>query len=270
MRVKITPRILEIHPSPFLGRVVEFWWLRINWVRLTKPKPGAIILNRTRCSMLTRQLCDAWQKTTLHCLDRLKVIRFEVKVLHTPGDSELLEFLAPPVAKQASGLGSMPFVSLCLSMVGIRPSSSMFTGYAVSLRGDCAIFCHAGSGRVGSVISPGKILWNTPSRLGIEAWPWGGRTVGYTSIEYTRISKRSFFFIEIKPGSIPGSKCLFWVKFLDENTKLYKSPEQLATIYKEHGVDPAAPHVATCGSGEWYAMKSGFSLSRKDVHYSQE
>jgi len=41
----------------------------------------------------------------------------------------------------------------CLSMVGLRPSSSLSTGCVVSLRGDWAIFCHAGSGRVGKVRS---------------------------------------------------------------------------------------------------------------------
>jgi len=39
--------------------------------------------------------------------------------------------------------------SVCLSLAGLRPSSSLSTGCVVSLRGDWAIFCHAGSGRVG-------------------------------------------------------------------------------------------------------------------------
>ena len=38
-------------------------------------------------------------------------------------------------------------------MVGLRPSSSLSTGCVVLLRGDCAIFCHAGSERVGRVWS---------------------------------------------------------------------------------------------------------------------
>ena len=38
-------------------------------------------------------------------------------------------------------------------MVGLWPSSSLSTGCVVSLRGDWAIFCHAGSGRVGRVWS---------------------------------------------------------------------------------------------------------------------
>jgi len=42
-------------------------------------------------------------------------------------------------------------ISHRLSMVELRPSSSLSTGCVVSLRGDWAIFCHAGSGRVGRV-----------------------------------------------------------------------------------------------------------------------
>jgi len=44
-------------------------------------------------------------------------------------------------------------ISHCLSMVELRPSSSLSTGCVVSLRGDWAIFCHAGSRRVGRVRS---------------------------------------------------------------------------------------------------------------------
>jgi len=45
------------------------------------------------------------------------------------------------------------FFSHCLPMVRLRPSSSMSTGCVVPLRGDWAIFCHAGSGWVGRVWS---------------------------------------------------------------------------------------------------------------------
>jgi len=41
-------------------------------------------------------------------------------------------------------------------MVELRPSSSLSTGCVVSLREDWAIFCHAGSGRVGRVRSAGE------------------------------------------------------------------------------------------------------------------
>jgi len=40
-----------------------------------------------------------------------------------------------------------------LSMVGLQPSSLMSTSCVVPLRGDWAVFCHAGSGRVGRVWS---------------------------------------------------------------------------------------------------------------------
>ena len=45
------------------------------------------------------------------------------------------------------------FFSYHLSMVGLRPSSSLSTDCVVSFRGDWAIFCHAVSGRVGRVWS---------------------------------------------------------------------------------------------------------------------
>ena len=51
-------------------------------------------------------------------------------------------------------LGNDFFISHRLSMVGLRPSSSLSTGCVVSLRGDWAIFRHAGSGRVSRVQSP--------------------------------------------------------------------------------------------------------------------
>jgi len=44
-------------------------------------------------------------------------------------------------------------ISHCLSVVGLWPSSSLSTGCVVPLRGDWAIFYHAGSGRVGRVWS---------------------------------------------------------------------------------------------------------------------
>jgi len=41
-------------------------------------------------------------------------------------------------------------------IVGLHPSSLMSTGWVAPLRGDWAIFCHAGSGRVGRVWSARK------------------------------------------------------------------------------------------------------------------
>ena len=56
----------------------------------------------------------------------------------------------------------------CLSMVEFRPSSSLSAGCVVSLRGDWAIFCHAGSGWVGGVWSVReKFFENTPPWVGI-------------------------------------------------------------------------------------------------------
>jgi len=52
-----------------------------------------------------------------------------------------------------------------LSMVKLRPSSLMSTGCVVPLRGDCAIFCHAGSGRIGGVWSAGEKCMFTKFQL---------------------------------------------------------------------------------------------------------
>jgi len=46
--------------------------------------------------------------------------------------------------------------NLCLSVVGCGPSSSLYTGCVVSLRGDWANFCHTGSGRIGRASSAGE------------------------------------------------------------------------------------------------------------------
>jgi len=48
-----------------------------------------------------------------------------------------------------------------LSMVEIRPSSSLSAGNVVPLRTDWAIYCHAGSRLVGTLVSRGKITRNT-------------------------------------------------------------------------------------------------------------
>jgi len=45
------------------------------------------------------------------------------------------------------------YLSHCLSRVGLWPSSSISTGCVVPLRGDWAVFCRVGSGRVGRVWS---------------------------------------------------------------------------------------------------------------------
>jgi len=70
-------------------------------------------------------------------------------------------------------------MSVCLSVVGLRPSSSLSTGCVVSLRGDWAIFSFELKTGWQNAISQGKILWNTPPWLGIEPGPQGGQTVSY-------------------------------------------------------------------------------------------
>ncbi|XP_067930251.1 3-mercaptopyruvate sulfurtransferase-like [Watersipora subatra] len=52
---------------------------------------------------------------------------------------------------------------------------------------------------------------------------------------------------DIKPGHIPGSKCLFWIEFLEDG--VLKSPEKLVEVYKAAGVDPKSSIVATCNTG---------------------
>ena len=55
-------------------------------------------------------------------------------------------------------------ISHRLSVVGLRLSSSLFTGCAVPLRGDWAIFCHVGSRRVGGVWSAREKSLGIPHR----------------------------------------------------------------------------------------------------------
>lgn len=57
---------------------------------------------------------------------------------------------------------------------------------------------------------------------------------------------------DIKPGHIPNSKCLFWTQFLEGG--VFKTPEQLAVLYKQAEIDPKSPHAATCGSGNKYLL----------------
>ena len=88
-----------------------------------------------------------------------------------------------PVRQPLDGVNTLKIffsISHCLSMVELRPSSSLSTDCVVSLRGDWAIFCHAGSGRVGRVWSAReKSLEILKPWLGIEPGPRGGQTVSY-------------------------------------------------------------------------------------------
>jgi len=88
-------------------------------------------------------------------------------------------------------------ISHRLSMVELRPSSSLSTGCVVYLRGDWAVFCHTGSGRVGRVrsareksleillrgweLNPGHEedrQWAIPLSY-LDPGHWGGQTVSY-------------------------------------------------------------------------------------------
>ena len=62
-----------------------------------------------------------------------------------------------------------------LSVIGRRPSSSLSTGFVMALRGDWAIFYHAGSGWIGR----GKIPLNTLPLSGIEPGPGKEQTGRY-------------------------------------------------------------------------------------------
>jgi len=80
----------------------------------------------------------------------------------------------------SSQLSAFFHLGHCLYVVGLRSSSLISTGWVVPLRGDWAIFRHAGSGWVDkSAISQGQILWNTPPRPGIKPGPQGWQTVRF-------------------------------------------------------------------------------------------
>ncbi|HIJ38641.1 MAG TPA: sulfurtransferase [Rhodospirillaceae bacterium] len=53
----------------------------------------------------------------------------------------------------------------------------------------------------------------------------------------------------IKTGHIPGAKNLPWNELLDPNSKVFLAPDQLADRFAQAGINPAAPLVASCGSG---------------------
>ncbi len=50
-------------------------------------------------------------------------------------------------------------------------------------------------------------------------------------------------------GSIPEAISLDWSELVDRKTKRFKSPEELARIFKEAGIDLDRPAVAHCQSG---------------------
>lgn len=50
-------------------------------------------------------------------------------------------------------------------------------------------------------------------------------------------------------GAIPGAKHLEWSELIDPSTQRFKSPTELARLFKDHGIDPAQPAIAHCQSG---------------------
>lgn len=61
---------------------------------------------------------------------------------------------------------------------------------------------------------------------------------------------------ELRAGHIPGSLNLPFTDLIDPETKTLKSPEELARIFRERGVDPKKPVVTSCGSGVTAAVLS--------------
>lgn len=59
----------------------------------------------------------------------------------------------------------------------------------------------------------------------------------------------------LRVGHIPGSKSLHYKKLLNPNGTM-KSPQALAEMFAEAGVNPAKPVITTCGSGVTAAILS--------------
>lgn len=53
----------------------------------------------------------------------------------------------------------------------------------------------------------------------------------------------------LRSGHIPGSRSLPFASLFDAKTHLWKTPEQIAALFAEAGVDLTKPLVTTCGSG---------------------
>ena len=53
----------------------------------------------------------------------------------------------------------------------------------------------------------------------------------------------------LRSGHIPGSRNLFFKHLLDPETQRFLAPERLESIYRDAGILPDQPIVATCGSG---------------------
>ena len=53
----------------------------------------------------------------------------------------------------------------------------------------------------------------------------------------------------LRSGHIPGSRSLPFSSLFDAKTHLWKTPEQIAALFAEAGIDLTKPLVTTCGSG---------------------
>jgi thiosulfate/3-mercaptopyruvate sulfurtransferase len=53
----------------------------------------------------------------------------------------------------------------------------------------------------------------------------------------------------LRSGHIPGSRNLFFRELIDESSLRLKSPEGLSNEFRQAGIDPLRPVVATCGTG---------------------
>ncbi|ELT99197.1 hypothetical protein CAPTEDRAFT_196259 [Capitella teleta] len=53
----------------------------------------------------------------------------------------------------------------------------------------------------------------------------------------------------IKPGRVPGSVNIPYVKVLQSDPKVYKSKSELEKAFKDHGIDFSKPTILGCGTG---------------------
>jgi len=120
--------------------------------------------------------CECWRKQQSGFL--LCETQPLLPVIFPASCEPVIEVVSIVVSRIFPVFNFFPFlINHRLSMVGLRPSSLLSTGWVVSLRGDWAIFCHAGSGQVGRVQSARE------KSLEILHHGWelnpGGQTVSY-------------------------------------------------------------------------------------------
>jgi len=121
---------------------------------------------------------------------------------------------ATATAKDIFNRSTFFSISHRLSVVGLRPSSSLPTGCVVSLRGDWAIFCHASSGRVGRVRSTGK----NPLKCSAVAGIWTRNTERTDS----EIHSLSYWAIMTRATGRTDSELSHWTIMTDlEHLSMY-------------------------------------------------